>query len=156
MKWLVGLGLACVVVGASCERQVKPAATPSLPPTKPPVSTASKDQTPELNEHPRALYNQPPAATAAVVPVEYKDTVRTYFDTVKTAGEQPPDGFSATINRYCPITPKHALGKFTANEHTVQFGGRTVGFCCDDCPEAWKAMSDDERWAALKVVFEKK
>jgi hypothetical protein len=51
---------------------------------------------------------------------------------------------------------KNALRPFTAVEHTVEFEGTTIGFCCDDCPEAWKVLSDDERRAAIKAVLSKK
>ncbi|MBY0308213.1 MAG: hypothetical protein K2Q09_05685 [Phycisphaerales bacterium] len=63
-----------------------------------------------------------------------------------------PDGFAATVNERCPVMPRHVLGAYTAVEHTAVFEGQTVGFCCDDCPETWKVMSDAERLAALGRV----
>lgn len=68
----------------------------------------------------------------------------------------PPAGFSATVNRYCPVMQKNQLGTYTMTEHTAQFDGKTVGFCCDDCPEAWQVMTDEQRRASLEAVQAKK
>jgi hypothetical protein len=163
MKWPVALGFTLLVVCGACERQVKPAngrtPTPPNPPTAPTATTKSQDQTPDLEQHPLALYEggrRSATTDLKNVPIELDGTVKKYFQSTPAAAKQPPDGFAATVNHFCPVSPKHALGEFTAIEHTVQFEGQTVGFCCDDCPEAWKEMTDVEKRTALKAALEKK
>ncbi len=43
-------------------------------------------------------------------------------------------------NEKCPIMG----GKPTA-ELTVEYDGKTIGFCCDGCPEKWAELSDEQK-----------
>lgn len=43
-------------------------------------------------------------------------------------------------NDRCPIMG----GKPTA-ELTAEYQGKTIGFCCEGCPEEWAALSDQEK-----------
>lgn len=43
-------------------------------------------------------------------------------------------------NSKCPI-----MGGKPTEELTVQYDGKTIGFCCDGCPEKWAALSDEEK-----------
>jgi hypothetical protein len=53
------------------------------------------------------------------------------------ASEATPVNFA---NAKCPIMG----GKPTA-ELTTDYEGKTIGFCCDGCPEKWETLSDDEK-----------
>ena len=64
--------------------------------------------------------------------------------------ETPSDGTRTTAqtvsfaNTKCPI-----MGGKPNPELTAEFGGKTVGFCCDGCPQKWTALSDEEKTAKL-------
>ena len=46
----------------------------------------------------------------------------------------------ASVNSICPMT-----GEAVDGEHTAEFQGQTIGFCCDDCEAAWNKLSDDKK-----------
>ncbi len=66
------------------------------------------------------------------------------------------DGFAATINRYCPIMQRSRLSATTMVDLVTEFEGQTVGFCCEDCRDAWQSMDDSERRERLKTVLAKR
>lgn len=66
------------------------------------------------------------------------------------------DGFAATVNRFCPVMQKARLSATTMVELTTEFEGETIGFCCDDCRDAWESMDDNERRDRLKTVLARK
>ena len=43
-------------------------------------------------------------------------------------------------NTKCPI-----MGGKPSEKLTVEYQGKTIGFCCDGCPEKWAALSDTEK-----------
>jgi hypothetical protein len=55
------------------------------------------------------------------------------------------------VNAYCPIEPDRAVSaaKIAPRPLTRTWRGQRIGFCCDTCPAAWDAMSDEDRSAAL-------
>lgn len=56
-------------------------------------------------------------------------------------------------NSRCPIMPEHTIkptGVFT--DQVAVFRGQLIGFCCADCRDAWKSMSDAERTEALTTA----
>ncbi|MCE2967464.1 MAG: hypothetical protein ACK55O_04495 [Phycisphaerales bacterium] len=61
-------------------------------------------------------------------------------------------GTLAAVNDRCPIMDEHPVSKRTDPDLTRRFKGELVGFCCDDCPGAWDALSDQEKSAALAKV----
>ena len=46
----------------------------------------------------------------------------------------------AFANTKCPI-----MGGTPTAELTVDYDGKTIGFCCDGCPEKWAELSDDAK-----------
>ena len=59
-------------------------------------------------------------------------------------------GKIAVVNAKCPVMPAHAVaGKMASPECVVEYKGKKVGFCCDDCVPQWEAMSEAEKAAAL-------
>lgn len=60
-----------------------------------------------------------------------------------TAESPEPDVTLVTFaNERCPIME----GEPTP-ELTRQWDGKTIGFCCEGCPEKWDAMSEEEKAA---------
>lgn len=43
-------------------------------------------------------------------------------------------------NAKCPI-----MGGKPAAELTAQYEGKTIGFCCEGCPEKWAELSDQQK-----------
>jgi hypothetical protein len=85
---------------------------------------------------PSATPNKPARVTKSDAPV---------------AEETLPDGYVRVSNRLCPILTDHAIRKGRVlRELSAEHKGQTIGFCCEDCVDAWKAMSDDERDEAIK------
>lgn len=55
----------------------------------------------------------------------------------------------AFANTECPI-----MGGGPTAELTAEYQGKTIGFCCDGCPEKWADLSDDvkaEKFAKVAV-----
>jgi len=48
------------------------------------------------------------------------------------------------VNKNCPVS-----GRAASSEHTTQYKGQTVGFCCGGCPERFNKMSDAEKTAKV-------
>lgn len=70
-----------------------------------------------------------------------------------TAASGMPAGHLAVINARCPLMVEHALAtQSAAPKNTRIWRQSRIGFCCQDCTEAWDAMSDTERTAALVKV----
>ena len=57
----------------------------------------------------------------------------------------------AVINTHCPIMG----GEVKEDGGTVQWNGKTVGFCCSGCIEEFEALSDEEKAEALAKADEK-
>ncbi|TWT56902.1 hypothetical protein KOR42_02570 [Thalassoglobus neptunius] len=63
------------------------------------------------------------------------------------AGEQAAS--SVTIaNEHCPIMG----GKVSVEAKTVEWDGKTIGFCCDGCDEKFMALSDEEKSEKLAAA----
>lgn len=57
---------------------------------------------------------------------------------------------AGTVNAFCAIMHEHPVSGGQASPRWVtEFKGQKVGFCCEDCVDAWKTMSDEERSKAL-------
>ncbi|OYP37956.1 hypothetical protein [Rhodopirellula sp. MGV] len=54
----------------------------------------------------------------------------------------------STDNEYCPMMG----GKVTEDGGTVQWGDKTIGFCCDGCDEEWQALSEEEKQAKFDAA----
>jgi hypothetical protein len=61
-------------------------------------------------------------------------------------------GSVAAVNDRCPIMDEHPVSKRLDPDLSRRFKGELVGFCCDDCPAAWDALSDQEKAATLAKV----
>lgn len=61
--------------------------------------------------------------------------------------EQPVESTASAepVNDHCPIMG----GDVTAEGGTVEWDGKTVGFCCPQCIDKWTALSDEEKTDAL-------
>ncbi|TWU46769.1 hypothetical protein [Rubripirellula reticaptiva] len=62
-----------------------------------------------------------------------------------TATTSPtPEAVEATAvnfaNAKCPI-----MGGKPSAELTTEYDGKTIGFCCDGCPEKWAALTDEDK-----------
>ncbi|MFN3159196.1 MAG: hypothetical protein ACE37I_07765 [Rubinisphaera brasiliensis] len=55
---------------------------------------------------------------------------------------------ASTVNEYCPIMG----GKVTEAGGTVDWNGKTIGFCCDGCDEKWEALSEEEKAEKLAAA----
>ncbi len=64
------------------------------------------------------------------------------------AGAKKP-GAIVVANKVCPIMVEHPVRKNLEMGLTREYKGKLVGFCCSDCPEAWDALSDEEKEQAL-------
>ncbi|NND97122.1 MAG: hypothetical protein HKN47_07330 [Pirellulaceae bacterium] len=65
---------------------------------------------------------------------------------VPTTVEATPVSFA---NKKCPI-----MGGTPSVDLTAQYEGKTIGFCCDGCPQKWAALSDEakaEKFAPVAV-----
>ncbi|WP_404307032.1 hypothetical protein [Neorhodopirellula lusitana] len=55
-----------------------------------------------------------------------------------------PEAVEATrvsfANAECPI-----MGGKPSAELTTEYDGKTIGFCCDGCPEKWASLSDEDK-----------
>lgn len=58
------------------------------------------------------------------------------------------DSSIATANAVCPIMG----GKVSAKAKTVEWNGKTIGFCCDGCDEEFMALSDEEKAEKLAAA----
>ena len=148
------LSVACllpILLLTACERSVKPAAESATRPAAPTARRESIDQTPELETHPLAVNHQVDNPTYEPLNIELKNgqpLLKHYFNAIEP-------GFAATVNRWCPVMQKMKLNASTAVEHTTEFEGQIVGFCCEDCRDAWASMDDAERRERLKTVMAK-
>ena len=43
-------------------------------------------------------------------------------------------------------------GKVSKKAKTVEWNGKTIGFCCDGCDEKFMALSDDEKSEKLAAA----
>ncbi|MDM4015925.1 hypothetical protein [Roseiconus lacunae] len=59
--------------------------------------------------------------------------------------ESPAITTVSTANTNCPIMG----GKVSTDGGTVQWNGKTIGFCCDGCDEKWEVLTDQEKQQKL-------
>lgn len=53
-------------------------------------------------------------------------------------------------NARCPVMPEHAIrNRYPFADNVVAYKRQFIGFCCTECVEAWKTMSEADRDAAL-------
>lgn len=153
--------LALFAVLPACATEEKPLAE-SPPRTAPGVNNQSPfDAADSSGQHPLALYWKPkqnkPLITLMPANLSLLELgLEPVVPLSEQAAAEPRAGFTATINQYCPVMQKMKLGETTMVEHTAQFEGKTIGFCCEDCTAAWDAMSNDERRARVAAVLKKK
>lgn len=55
------------------------------------------------------------------------------------------------VNKYCVIMDEHPSRGDAST--TVMYKGQAVGFCCEDCIDAWQKMSDAQKDATLKKAI---
>jgi len=65
-----------------------------------------------------------------------------------TSDGSSSDSTVATANAFCPIMG----GKVSAKAKTVEWNGKTIGFCCDGCDEEFMALSDEEKTEKLAAA----
>jgi len=58
--------------------------------------------------------------------------------TTKPAAATQPTASAAPVNKKCPVSGEDVDPK----GKTVQYKGKTVGFCCDDCIEIFNKNPD--------------
>ncbi len=56
-----------------------------------------------------------------------------------------PAAAPTAVNKVCPMT-----GEPLDPAVTVTYRGKPVGFCCSECVEDWRKLTDDQRDARLK------
>jgi hypothetical protein len=76
-------------------------------------------------------------------------------------GFQPADGVELPViadsngrvkvrNNRCPVMPEHTIkNRYPFADNVLAYKGKFIGFCCTECVEAWKTMSEAERDEAL-------
>ena len=52
------------------------------------------------------------------------------------------------VNEKCPISKAGVDAKYT-----VSFDGKTVGFCCPNCPKAWEKLTNAQKKEKLAAVM---
>lgn len=120
---IVGMGLACVLALGGCTGSSSTASTSS------PASAQTIKPAPQAEPAPEAASTQ--------------------SGTPKIAPPIGADGLVAVSNAYCPLEPEHPVKPRVRPENARMWKGQAVGFCCEDCPEAWDAMTPEQRNAAL-------
>jgi len=65
-----------------------------------------------------------------------------------TSDPTPETMSVATVNDHCPIMG----GEVTPKGGTVEWNGKTIGFCCDGCDEKWEALSEEEKAEKLAAA----
>ncbi|MCA9173711.1 MAG: hypothetical protein KDB14_04420 [Planctomycetales bacterium] len=68
--------------------------------------------------------------------------------TAETAAPTESIDLTAIANAKCPIMGGKPNGKLAAN-----YEGKTIGFCCEGCPEKWAALSDAEKSEKLAAAM---
>jgi len=68
--------------------------------------------------------------------------------TTAEIANQPTSATTVAVNEYCPIMG----GKVASKGGTVEWDGKTIGFCCDGCDEKWQALSDGEKSEKLAAA----
>lgn len=61
------------------------------------------------------------------------------------AGKDSGSAMTAS-NTVCPVSGR----AMDPEAPTREYKGRTVGFCCDDCPKKWDTSTDAQRDAMLE------
>jgi hypothetical protein len=70
-------------------------------------------------------------------------------------GAEPPviadaNGRVKVRNNRCPVMPEHTIkNRYPFADNVVAYKGKFIGFCCTECVESWKTMSEAERDEAL-------
>ena len=54
------------------------------------------------------------------------------------------------VNTRCPITGKKVDPEDIQGNRTRKYQGKTVGFCCQGCPQQWDNLSDEEKAKKLQ------
>ncbi len=71
----------------------------------------------------------------------------------ESTAESSPTESSAKVtavdfaNEKCPI-----MGGKPKSDLIAQYNGKTIGFCCEGCPEKWAALSEPERIEKFSLV----
>ena len=61
---------------------------------------------------------------------------------------------AATFNATCPMMDGNEV---SADAGSVEFNGKTIGFCCEECLGSWNEMTDQEKsdkFAELQQALE--
>jgi len=76
-------------------------------------------------------------------------TLALAFFSMAIAGCADGGGATSTVtaaeNAVCPC-----MGGEVDGTTSVEWDGKTIGFCCPPCIDSWNEMTDDERTAALE------
>lgn len=67
--------------------------------------------------------------------------------TATTDSESSTESTVQFANAKCPI-----MGGKPKAELTAEYEGKTIGFCCDGCPQKWDALSDEEKAEKLAAA----
>ena len=65
---------------------------------------------------------------------------------------EEPAAVLTSVNTHCPVMGSEV----TADGGSVDFGGKTVGFCCPGCIDDWNKLSDDDKTAKLASAGKEK
>lgn len=68
--------------------------------------------------------------------------------TTSDDSSQPANSTTVAVNTHCPIMG----GKVSQEARTVEWNGKTIGFCCDGCDEKFMALSDDDKSEKLAAA----
>lgn len=66
---------------------------------------------------------------------------------------QSKSAAAGPVNRLCPIMYEEGHTVPQEDAATVRHKGKTVGFCCEDCINAWNRLSDAEKDRALSAAM---
>lgn len=123
---MIGLSLACSLVLGACNTSSKAtnASASSGPVQK--VEPPQKIEPAQRAEAPVQTTSNDGAAPKIMPPIG-------------------ADGLVAVGNAYCPLEPEHPVKPRVRPENARLWKGKAVGFCCEDCPEAWDAMTPEQR-----------
>jgi hypothetical protein len=73
-------------------------------------------------------------------------------DAEKTKGEEHAS-IVKVVNDICPIGKDPIDSSAVDASLTRQWHGKSIGFCCDGCPQMWDDMSEADREKSLAAVM---
>jgi hypothetical protein len=69
------------------------------------------------------------------------------------AATEPADADAGVVNTRCPMMGTEIDPENVPENLTRPYKGKTIGFCCGGCPQAWDRLSDEQKTAKLSNLL---